>query len=98
MKTRVTFHRKVKQELSDAASYYNSENPGLGGSFLNEIDRCLESIVTSPEAGPVVSGPVRRRLTRRFPYALLYSVKPSHIRVLAVMHLKRRPMYWLGRQ
>jgi hypothetical protein len=35
----------------------------------------------------------------RFPYALLYSVKnPNGIRILAVMNLKRRPMYRVGRE
>ena len=33
-----------------------------------------------------------------FPYALLYTVKPDGIRILAVMNLKRRPAYWVGRE
>jgi hypothetical protein len=46
----------------------------------------------------ILRGAVRRRLLRRFPYALLYKVKASGIRVLAVMNLKRRPAYWVGRE
>ena len=46
----------------------------------------------------VLVGAVRRRLLRRFPYALLYKIKPDGIRVLAVMNLKRRPTYWIGRE
>jgi hypothetical protein len=42
-------------------------------------------------------GDVRRRLLR-FPYALLYKSKPSGIRILAVMNLRRRPAYWIGRE
>ena len=34
---------------------------------------------------------------RRFPYAVLYSIRPGWIRVLAVMNRKRRPTYWVGR-
>jgi len=34
---------------------------------------------------------------RRFPDAVLYSITPGGIRVLAVMNLKRRPTYWVGR-
>jgi hypothetical protein len=33
-----------------------------------------------------------------FPYALLYKIKPSGIQILAVMSLKRRPSYWVGRE
>jgi hypothetical protein len=34
---------------------------------------------------------------RRFPYAVLYSVRGETVRILAVMNLKRRPTYWIGR-
>jgi len=83
--------------LNEAASFYNSESPGLGAAFLTEIQRCIQSILDYPEAAPVLVGSVRRRVARRFPYAVLYSVNPAQIRLLAVMHMKRRPMYWVGR-
>jgi toxin ParE1/3/4 len=95
---RPEFHRLAERELNEAARYYDLENPGLGSSFLKEVDRCLQSIEDQPEAGVILSGSVRRRLLRRFPYALLYKIKPSSIRILAVMNLKRRPTYWVGRE
>jgi hypothetical protein len=60
--------------------------------------KCLQSIESHPEAGMILRGSVRRRLLHRFPYALLYKIKPSGIRILAVMSLKRRPTYWVGRE
>ncbi len=90
------FHRLADRELNEAAQYYELESPGLGSSFLQEVDRCLQSIEEHPEAGVILRGAVRRRLLRRFPYALLYKIKPSGIRILAVMNLKRRPTYWVG--
>ena len=95
---RPEFHRLAEDELNEAAQYYDLEEPGLGSSFLEEVDRCLQSIGAHPEAGPILRGSVRRRLLRRFPYALLYKMKPNGIRILAVMNLKRRPMYWVGRE
>jgi hypothetical protein len=94
---RPEFHRLAEHELNEAAQYYDLEEPGLGSSFLEEVDRCLQSIEAHPEAGPIIRGSVRRRLLRRFPYALVYKIKPSGIRILAVMNLKRRPTYWVGR-
>ena len=95
---RPEFHRLADRELNEAAQYYDLENPGLGASFLLEVDRCLQSIEDHPEAGVILRGVVRRRLLRRFPYALLYKIKPNSIRILAVMNLKRRPTYWVGRE
>ena len=85
------FHRLADRELNEAAQYYELEKPGLGSSFLREVDRCLRAIEKHPEAGLILLGSVRRRLLRRFPYALLYTVKPDSIRILAVMNLNTAP-------
>jgi len=98
MTGRVSFHRLAERELNEAAQYYDAECLGLGAAFLDEIQRCIQGILDYPEAAAVVAGSVRRRLTWRFPYAVLYSIKPEGTRILAVMHLKRRPMYWVGRE
>ncbi len=92
------FHRFADRELNEAAQYYELESPGLGLSFLKEAERCLQLIADHPEAGAILRESVRRRFLRRFPYALLYKIKPDGIRVLAVMNLKRRPTYWVGRE
>jgi hypothetical protein len=93
----LSFHRLAELELLDSANFYEMECPGLGNSFLDEVESCSERILEHPKAGQVILGTVRRRLLRRFPYALLYSITPSGIRILAVMNLKRRAMYWVGR-
>jgi len=40
---------------------------------------------------------VRRKQLGRFPYQLLYRVDGEEIRILAVMHKRRRPLYWVER-
>jgi len=84
--------------LNEAAQYYESESPGLGAAFFDKVERCTHAIVTFPEAAPLITATIRRRLVLRFSYALLYSIKPDKVRVLAVMNLKSRPMYWVGRE
>ncbi len=98
MKPHAVFHRLAEREFTEAAEYFERERPGLGAAFISEVERCVSGIVEFPESGRVLAGPVRRRLVRRFPYWVLYSIQPDHIRVLAVMHSRRRPMYWVGRE
>ena len=93
----VSFHSLATFELNEAAQFYENESRGLGQAFVSEVERCADEVLRYPEAGPVVRGSIRRRLLRRFPYALLYRVKPTELRILAVMNLKRRPSYWVGR-
>ena len=93
----ISFNPLAERELNDTAQYYEVESAGLGAAFLDEVERSCQGIAEYPEASAAVSGAIRRRLLRRFPYALLYSVSPDSVRVLAVMNLKRRPGYWIGR-
>ena len=94
---RVTFNELAEHELNDAARYYELEQAGLGTAFITEVRHCTEAIAEHPEAGPIVLGAIRRRLCQRFPYGLLYAVAGNELRILAVMNLKRRPGYWVGR-
>ena len=94
---RVSFHELADRELHDAALYYAQESTGLGIKFLAEIEQDLRWIVRNPNAGKLVMGRVRRRVLGRFPYGILYSVNDDGIRILAIMNLKRRPLYWVGR-
>lgn len=94
---RFSFNLLAERELNDAAHYYERESPGLGTAFLDDVEHSCRAIVEFPNAAPIVMGAVRRRLLRRFPYALLYSIAGGEIRILAVMNLKRRPGYWTER-
>ena len=94
----VTFHALAERELADAAGHYDSESPGLGSRFLAEARRCASVILEYPNSGATLVGQVRRHLLRGFPYGLLYSVKADGVRILAVMHLRRRPSYWVERE
>jgi len=88
----------AEQEMFDAARYYELQAPGLGQHFLNKVETALQDLVRSPEQWPVVQDDIRRRLIRRFPYSLLYRIDPNEVVILAVMHQKRHPSYWLSRR
>jgi plasmid stabilization system protein ParE len=94
---RVSFHELAERELNDAALYYEQESAGLGFRFLDEVERYIGLILRNPRAGMQLRGSVRRRLLRTFPYGVLYTAKDDGIRILAIMNLKRRPLYWVGR-
>jgi toxin ParE1/3/4 len=98
MNRQVSFHAMAEQELNDAASYYNALRPGLGQAFLDEVERAVTQILAYPEAAPLVNRIVRKKLVRRFPYSVMYSIRPEDIRILAIAHQKRRPFYWRGRR
>jgi plasmid stabilization system protein ParE len=93
-----SIHEAAETEITEAADFYDLEIPGLGGVFIEEIQRAIESISQFPEAAPFIRGRVRKGAVLKFPCSLVYSVRPDEIRRLAVAHQKRRPFYWRGRR
>ena len=51
-----------------------------------------------PDAWTRLAGNVRRVLVNRFPYGVLYEPGSTSLLVLAVMHLRREPGYWMTRR
>ncbi len=43
---RVTFNELATRELNDAAQYYEQEQAELGASFINEIERCTQEVLS----------------------------------------------------
>jgi toxin ParE1/3/4 len=93
----VTLHPDADAEITDAARYYESREPGLGSDLLGEVEQALDQILTNPEASQKIGRRVRRKTLWRFPYNLVYAVYLERIRIVAFAHQKRRPFYWRKR-
>jgi plasmid stabilization system protein ParE len=93
------FHRGARQELREAARWYEGRAAGLGAELVGEIGACLARVAEGPAVFPEVRGApgVRCALTRRFPYAVVFLVQGDVITILAVAHGRRRPLYWRAR-
>jgi toxin ParE1/3/4 len=95
---RIRFHELGSRELLDARDYYDNLVYRLGEKFVIEVERCLNIIKTNPLAYPVVKQNVRKAVVIKFPYSILYRVEKDNIYILAVMHQKRKPKYWVERE
>lgn len=97
MSYQVYYHPEAEAELKEAAAYLGKKSFGLGDLFLDDIQHALELIVFSPEISPVIQQKVRKKILRKFPYSIIYSIADLDIRILAVAHQRRRPFYWKNR-
>ena len=84
-------------EAEDARNWYDAVREGLGEEFLDEFDRGLRQIVDFPNAWHPVGLRARRYRLNRFPYGIVYQIRPDEILVVAVAHLHRRADYWRSR-
>jgi plasmid stabilization system protein ParE len=87
----------AEAELLDAVAYYNSESEGLGYEFAGEARRTIARIIEHPNAWTPISKHTRRCRLNRFPYGILYQLRPDTILIVAVMHLRRDPESWKTR-
>ena len=98
MTKRVSLHELAELELNDAADFYDSKQPGLGRSFILEVQQAVLRIKEHPESANVLKGNARRKVLRQFPYNIICSLTPHTIRILAIASQKRRPFYWRDRK
>lgn len=91
------FHPEALAEFEDAALYYAQKQPGLELRFIASVEACIQRITQRPSSYPALEQDIRRCLTRVFPYAVLYTVEPEFILIVAVMHCHRKPNYWRER-
>ena len=94
---RLTYLSIAELELSEAAVFYDEQQPGLGKSFLDAAQEAHSRIRSNPEMYPWYEKGIRSYRLLPFPYRLLYRDLRDRIQIVAVVHLSRRPGYWKDR-
>lgn len=92
---KLRFHKAVQREADEAVSWYQDQRHGLGGEFYDELIRSLDKIAEAPDHFSfwLRSKTVRRAQMKRFPYDLLFEIRPDKVKVLCLRHRKRHPNY-----
>lgn len=93
-----SFHPEAEAEFRAAIEWYEERATGLGLDLASEVREAIGRAQSMPHAWQQIQPGIRRVLVHRFPYGVLYAHENGHTHVLAVMHLSRRPDYWLARR
>ena len=93
----------AKREAHVAARWYERRQTGLGRRFLRVLHGTLLNIEQNPTHYPHLETvpdevPIRRAIAKKFPYLVIYELRPDEVLILAVAHAKRRPNYWMRRR
>ena len=91
------FLPEARAEFEQAVAYYDQCGLGLGDEFTDEVEAAIRRVINQPEAWSLYHHGTRRCLTRRFPYGVVYQLRPDHILIVAVAHLRREPGHWVAR-
>lgn len=94
---RFEFHKEALEEYGEAAKWYDSREPQLALRFVDEVEGAIRRVLAAPTRWRMINEDVRRCLTHVFPYAVLYTIEPEFVLVVAVMYCGREPGYWKER-
>ena len=85
------FLPEVEEDVIAAYAWYEAKAPGLGEEFLRMFYACAGDIPRNQVLYPKVYREFRRRLLRRFPYAIYFRTEDNEIVVFGLFHCARDP-------
>jgi len=95
---RVRFHPEAAQEVDGAVDWYRERSADAAAGFVAELDYAIEQVTELPETWPAYKENTRRYVFRVYPYSLIYRLVGDEITIVAVVHAKRKPGYWISRK
>ena len=99
MSIEVAFHRLAAKEARGAEAWYAKRSPLAAERFRAAVSAEVERIIGGTGVHPIPRTQLHYVRLHRFPYRLIYCFDtPEYVRVLAVVHSRRRPGYWRRRQ
>ena len=85
------FLPEVEDDALAGYAWYEEKSPGLGDEFLRLFYACAHEILRNPLISPKAHHEIRRRLLRRFPYAVYFRIESNDIIVFGLFHCARDP-------
>jgi toxin ParE1/3/4 len=89
------FHPAALQEYAEAVQFFAQQDRHQ--DFIDTIENAIFRIIGAPERWPIIKGHIRRYLTLKFSYSILYRIYPDRIVIAAIMSCRREPSYWKDR-
>lgn len=85
------FLPEVEEDVVAGYTWYEGKSQGLGEDFLRMFYAHAGEICRMPLLYPKVHNKFRRRILRRFPYAIYFMIENNHVIVFGLFHCARDP-------
>ena len=91
MKYTLVFHPDVEEDVLLSYNWYETKSTGLGEELLRIFYGHASELSKTPLSWQKVEGECRRRLLRRFPFAIYYLIREQQVIVIGLFHTARDP-------
>ncbi len=88
---KICYTEQAKNDVETAFSWYELQRVGLGLKFLFQLETAIEKIFDFPEACECCHDNFRRKITRKFPFSLFYTIEKNLIVIHAVFDNRKDP-------
>jgi len=95
---RIEFHPNSIDEAVSAQHWYAERSKAASIAFVDELSHAVSKITEAPLRWPKYHSGTRRYIFPRYPFSLVYRIKFNQIEVIAIMHHRRKPGYWVKRK
>ncbi len=83
---------EAQEDLIQGFRFYEDRKPGLGAYFLDCLFSDIDSLLVYAGVH-VVTFTYHRCLSKRFPFAIYYSLEGTLVRIHAVLDCRRNPSW-----
>lgn len=85
--------QSAKRDLKEGHDFYEFQKDGLGNYYIESLFSDIESLKIYAGIHAIHFGKYYRLLSKRFPFAIYYSVEEDEIRIYAVIDCRRNPAW-----
>ena len=93
---RIEILDEAQEDLIEGFYFYDKREAGIGAYFLDCLFSDIDSLLVYAGIHQIVFG-YHRCLSKRFPFAIYYTVEQDVVRVHAVLDCRRNPT-WIRRR
>ena len=87
----------ASQDLMDGFNFYEQQESGLGGYFLDSLFSDIDSLLIHAGIHPTYFQSYYRMLSKRFPFAVYYLIDGNDVLVYAILDCRKNPA-WVRRR
>ena len=97
MSGRVRYHPLFDCDAREAAVWYDRRSRGLGDAFIDVVRSTASKVIAEPNRSSCFAANLRYARVARFPYVVVFDVRPDELRLLGVMHTAQSMEKWRER-
>lgn len=89
----IDFSQEAKKDVSETYAWYENIRSGLGNRFRADLRQTTSFLRSEPDGIQIRYADVRIIFLKNFPYGIHYRIRKIIVKVMAVLHVKRKPRW-----